>query len=45
MMFQSVIRTRNGRYVRDHETYDVAWSYVQAFMAVTQEAEYEIVEA
>ena len=44
-MFQSVIRTRNGKYVHDHETYDVAWSYVQAFMAVTQEAEYKIVES
>lgn len=45
MMFQSVIRTRNGKYVHEHETYAVAWSYIQAFMAVTQEAEYKIVEA
>lgn len=44
MMFQSVIRTRNGRYVHVHDTYDIAWSYIQAFMAVTREAQYEIVE-
>jgi hypothetical protein len=43
-MFRSVILTGNGTYHRDHDTYDSAWRYVQAFLAVTNTARYRIVE-
>ena len=43
-MFQSVISTGNGTYYRQHEDYDGAWKYVQAFLAVTNTARYRIVE-
>ena len=43
-MVESIIVTSNGTYHRHRDTYDGAWKYVQAFLAVTNTARYRIVE-
>jgi len=37
----TAITTKNGRYVRDHDNEDEAWGYIRAFVAVTNDAEWE----
>ena len=41
-MVTTIITTRNGRYTHEHDTYHEAWKYVQAFLAVTPNAEWEV---
>ena len=43
MEYESIIQTRNGEHSKKHDSYRDAWSYIQAFMAVTKDAEYWIV--
>ena len=42
-MVTTIITTDNGRYIKTHETSDGAWKYVQSFVAVTHDAEWEMV--
>ena len=42
-MVTTIITTRNGRYVKTHESTDYAWSYIQSFVCVTNDAEWEMV--
>lgn len=42
-MVTTIITTRNGRYIKTHDDTSGAWDYVQAFVAVTNDAEWEMV--
>jgi len=41
-MVTTIITTRNGRYTHEHDTYHEAWKHVQAFLAVTPNARWEV---
>jgi hypothetical protein len=43
MMVTTIITTRNGRYTKTHETTEYAWKYIQSFVCVTNDAEWEMV--
>jgi len=42
-MVTTIITTRNDRYIKTHEDTSNAWSYIQSFVAVTRDAEWEMV--
>lgn len=42
-MITTIIKTHSNEYCKTHETYDYAWQYVQAFVAVTKDATWQIV--
>lgn len=44
-MVTTIITTRNGQHKREHSTYEDAWGYIQAFVAVTKDADWEMVMA
>lgn len=44
-MYTTVIETRNDTYTKQHETREDAMLYVRAFVAVTNRAQWRIVEA
>lgn len=42
-MVTTIITTKNGRYTKTHEDTTGAWDYIRAFVAVTNDADWEMV--
>jgi len=43
-MVATLVTTKNGEYVHFFDTKELAWQYVQAFVAVNNDAKWRIVE-